>query len=118
MLGAAAAAIALAALSLEAGVRAAPVRHGPRAERICRPSPPAPNGTKSCLVIGDSVSLGYAPFLAAALAGERAGAPPARAWKRSARRYVLKYVFPSTIMPSREFVQGVGDLVRHGQFVP
>lgn len=58
MLGAAAAAIALAALSLEAGVRAAPVRHGPRAERICRPSPPAPNGTKSCLVIGDSVSLG------------------------------------------------------------
>ena len=39
---------------------AAPVRHGPRAGRICRPAPPAPNGTTvpTCLVIGDSVSLG------------------------------------------------------------
>ena len=50
--------VVAAGLALLTLALAAPVRHGPRAERICRPAPPAPNGTKSCLVIGDSVSLG------------------------------------------------------------
>jgi hypothetical protein len=59
-------------LYLHAALLAAPVLHGPRAQRICRPAPPAPNSSSgagsvregghpppACLVIGDSVSLGY-----------------------------------------------------------
>jgi hypothetical protein len=53
-----------------ADARYAPVLHGPAALRICRPPPPyiargrTPNmeqrqAKKMCLVIGDSVSLGY-----------------------------------------------------------
>ena len=41
-----------------------PVLNGTKAARICRPSPPSPttnstSGVPTCLVIGDSVSLGY-----------------------------------------------------------
>ena len=50
--------VTLIATMLAHGSTAAPVRHAPRAQRICRPAPPAPNNTKVCLVIGDSVSLG------------------------------------------------------------
>ena len=54
-------ALALALGSLGA-LLAAPVLNGPRAQRICRPAPPRPatnSSAPACLVIGDSVSLGY-----------------------------------------------------------
>jgi len=47
-----------------------PVRNGTKALRICRPPPPyTPTQAPACLVIGDSVSLGYTGDLATNLTG-------------------------------------------------